>query len=171
MAIGAVACSQRVTPEEEYAEEERGRAVLPAERTPPALGGTGRERPGRVMPGAAEPGGEVAPEGSAEAIRGVVELAGGVDSDEGTVYLFVRPAGATAGAPLAVQRHPAASLPLEFAIGPADAMMAGTSFPDRVTVEARLDRDGDAMTTDPGDPAAHSDPVRPGTTGLSLVLE
>lgn len=162
------ACSQRVTPEEEYAEGDRGRSVLPAERTPAALGGAGRERPGRVMGGTTpETGAESASE---EDVRGSVALAEGRGAGSGVLYLIVRRVDGAGGPPLAVQRHPVSAMPLEFAIGPEDAMIAGTRFPPRVRVVARLDRDGDPGTKSPGDLEATSDPVEPGASGVDLVL-
>ena len=78
-------------------------------------------------------------------------------------------AGATGGPPLAVQRIPSPSFPMSFAIGPADAMMAGGPFPERVTVEARLDADGNAMTEGPSDVSARAE-VAPGANGVELTL-
>lgn len=150
------ACSQRVVSEEEYARQERERPLLTPAEAPP------RPREAGL---------------AGQEIRGVVEgsldagMAGdGIAGDSAVLYLFVRPAGATAGPPLAAQRLPAGPFPVHFAIGPGDAMIAGTSFPERVTVEARLDRDGDPLTTGPGDWTARSGPVEPGAEGVRLEL-
>lgn len=159
-----VACSQRVEPEEEYVEGESGRPVLPAEMTPPSLsGGQGRAAMTRTIPD----------EPSPQAIRGRVEwpgAGGGTVTSDAVLFLYVRAAGATGGPPLAAQRHPAGALPLEFAIGPESAIMAGTDFPEQVTVEARLDQDGNAMTSEVGDWEARSDAVAPGAEGVVLTL-
>jgi hypothetical protein len=85
------------------------------------------------------------------------------------LFLFVRAAGAAGGPPLAVQRIPSPSFPLAFAIGPQDAMMDAGPFPERVTIEARLDSDGNAMTEEPGDLSARGE-VAPGATSLRLAL-
>ncbi|HUP00390.1 MAG TPA: hypothetical protein VM737_02590 [Gemmatimonadota bacterium] len=147
-AAGLAACSQRVTPEDEYSRQESGRPLLsPAEAPSPG------------------------PIDRAE-VRGTI----GAPPDAGqpeppaVLFLVVRRAGATGGPPLAAQRLPAGPFPVAFAIGPADAMLAGTEFPERVTVEARLDRDGDPLTSDPGDWTAGSGPVAPGTEGVRLEL-
>lgn len=156
------ACSQRVTPEEEYDEGARERPLLPAGRVPdPLAGGAGRAGMTQTIP----------EEAVGQTIRGTLRAAPDAAGPPGAVlYLFVRAADVTGGPPLAVQRLPAGSLPLEFAIGPGDAMMPGTTFPDRVVVEARLDEDGDAMTTGPGDLTARSEPVQPGAEGVALEL-
>ncbi|HUP20738.1 MAG TPA: hypothetical protein VM778_12420 [Gemmatimonadota bacterium] len=161
-ALVAISCSQRVEPEESYVEGESGRPVLPAGMTPPALsGGQGRAAMTRTIPDEPSPG----------ALRGRIEgPADGAASPDAVLFLFVRAAGASGGPPLAVQRHPSDALPLEFAIGPESAMIAGTTFPELVTVEARLDQDGNAMTEGPDDRVARSEPVAPGTGGIVLPL-
>ncbi|HYO46762.1 MAG TPA: hypothetical protein VEY33_08755 [Gemmatimonadota bacterium] len=158
----AVACSQRVTPEEEFARQDRERPIVSAEGAslPPVAGAPAP----RGMSGAAP---TAAPEDAAQTIRGTIEAPAGASG--GVLFLFVRAAGATGGPPLAVQRIPSPSFPREFSIGPQDAMMAGGPFPDRVSVEARLDQDGNAMTEGPGDLSASSE-TAPGSTGITLTL-
>lgn len=151
------ACSQRVTTEDEFARQERERPLVPAEsvsRPPIAVGG---ESAAPVE----------APDDAAQTIRGTIDAPTGATG--GVLFLFVRPAGATGGPPLAVQRFPSPSFPLDFDIGPRDAMVAGGPFPDRVTVEARLDQDGNAMTEERGDLSARSE-TAPGATGVALTL-
>lgn len=154
------ACSQRVSTEEEFAREERARPILPAEgaRLPVVAGA-----PARGMDAAAPVSGEDA----AQTIRGTIE--GPAAPAEGVLFLFVRAAGVTGGPPLAVQRFPSPSFPRDFAIGPQDAMIAGGPFPDRVSVEARLDLDGNAMTEGPGDLSARAE-IEPGASGVTLTL-
>jgi hypothetical protein len=106
-------------------------------------------------------------------IRGTIEWPEADDavlSSGPILYLFVRPAGSEAGPPLAVQRIPPTSFPMPFAIGPQDAMSAAADFPEQVTVEARLDRDGDAMSRGPDDWTARSQPITPGSRGVVLTL-
>lgn len=86
-------------------------------------------------------------------IRGTIEidpkLAAGA---EGTVYVVLRPAGVPPmGPPVAVKRYTAPSFPLAFEVGPGDVMMAGSPFIGPFDVYVRLDRDGNAMTKQPGD--------------------
>lgn len=155
-----IACSQRVTPEEEYALQEPERPLVP-ESTIEAL----RERAAAQQ----------APPATIEAQRltGTLNWAPGDDDPPGSsavLFLFVRPAGAQGGPPLAVRRMSVGELPSDFEISPADAMIAGTEFPASVIVEARVDLDGNAMTDQPGDWTAQSESVAPGTTGIVLEL-
>jgi hypothetical protein len=152
-------CSQRVTPEEEFAQQERERPLVqmePGVATAPALPATG--------PAAAPAAG---PEDAEQTIRGTIEAPAGTAG--GVLFLFVRAADATGGPPLAVQRIPSPSFPLAFAIGPQDAMMDGDPFPERVTIEARLDGDGNAMTEGAGDLSARAE-TAPGATNIGLAL-
>ncbi|MBW3660767.1 MAG: hypothetical protein KY397_03940 [Gemmatimonadetes bacterium] len=158
----AAGCSQRVTPEEEYSEADRERPLVDPSRLPP---GMADGRGGAPPPSLAEP--------AADAIRGTISLPEGVEpagSEGGALFLFVRAADAAGGPPLAVQRHAASAPPLVYAIGSESRMLGDGSLPDRVVVEARLDADGDAMTTDPGDWTARSEPVAPGADGVDLLL-
>ncbi len=160
------ACSQRVTPEEEYADQPRERPLLPAGEAPvmPAPGGATPMMPG----GRPAAGGAAA---SGPGVDVTIELArGGAPPASGAIlFVFVRPEGVTSGPPLAVRRVERPDFPMSFEIGPADAMMPGTVFPDRVQVQARLDQDGVVTTTAPGDWSARSDPVAPGGEA-TLVL-
>jgi hypothetical protein len=147
----AIACSQRVTPEEGYAARERERPLIPASEIPASA---------------------TESTGSADAAAIRVQIDGPVDFDRPApdvvglpaevLFVFVRPVGATEGPPLAVRRIEGPSFPLSLSIGPSDAMIPGTTFPDRVVIHARIDIDGIATTTSPSDWAAASEPVAPG---------
>lgn len=152
LGLALVACSQRTAPEDALSAEERA-------------------RPRPVTAAAPEPEG-VPRDPRAQTIRGTIVRAVGAPAPAGAaLFVLVRPAGVESGPPLAVQRLAPDSFPLAFAIGPADAMLPGTTFPARVTVEARLDADGDAGTTGPGDARGRADGVAPGAAGVTLVLE
>ena len=154
----AAACSQRVTTEEEFAREERERPLVAVPMGAPA----GSAAPQGAPMSAPEPSAD-----PAQTIAGTIDAPTGAGG--GVLFLFVRPAGATGGPPLAVQRIPSPTFPLAFAIGPQDAMVASGAFPERVTLEARLDGDGNAMTEEPGDLSARSE-TAPGASGVTLVL-
>ena len=149
----AMACSQRVTPEEEFAERERERPLL--SEGSPELGG----------PPVA---GDAAPAAEGPTFPVVVESSDA--GANGVLFVIVRPPGVTTGPPLAVRRVPAPEFPVELAIGPGDAMIPGTAFPDRVAIAARLDMDGDASTTGPDDLEAAGEATAAGST-TRLVLE
>jgi cytochrome c-type biogenesis protein CcmH len=87
------------------------------------------------------------------------------------LFVIARPQGATGGPPLAVLRIPDPGFPLDFQIGPGDVMIPSMRFEGPITLTARLDSDGNAMTRGESDLA--SDEVaalEPGATGVTLVL-
>jgi cytochrome c-type biogenesis protein CcmH len=129
--------------------------------------------PEQAASGGEEPSAAEAPRAAAAGaggVAGTLELAEGQAAPPGAiVFITVRPAGVTSGPPVAVKRLPAASFPITFDVGPGDSMM-GQSLPDRLRVDARVDRDGDPLTRDPADPTASADDVRRGAAGLRLIL-
>lgn len=157
--LAIVACSQRVTPEDEFAREARDRPLVSETGLPPSLTVTGAQTPSASTAG--------------DELRGDIVLPSdvGTVADDGVLFLFIRRAEGEGGPPLAVQRHQRVRFPFAFAIGRQDAMLDGVEFPDQVRVVARLDRDGDAMTEGSSDWRAASEPVALGSQGLELVLE
>ena len=73
------------------------------------------------------------------------------------------------GHPLLAKRLDVQRFPVTFVLGPEDAMMGGT-LPSRVSLEARIDRDGDAATREPGAPVASLSGVALGTNDVVLRL-
>jgi cytochrome c-type biogenesis protein CcmH len=71
-------------------------------------------------------------------------------ADGDVIYLVARSADQP-GPPLAVKRMTATKFPMAFELDGRDAMMAGTKMSGKVTITARVDKDGDAMTKNPGD--------------------
>lgn len=103
-------------------------------------------------------------------IRGTMELDPSLAASvlpNAFVFVFVKDESG-APMPIAAKRLPA-RFPLEFTIGPGDAL-AGKTIPEHARVEARLDTDGNATTRTPTDPVAHAEHVAAGTTGLRLTL-
>jgi len=149
-ALTLTACSQRAMPEDEYVDGASGRTriAVPVETVPTA-------------PSADADG---------STIRGTITWQGDDPVGAGVVFLFVRADGAEGGPPLAAQRMPVGGFPMAFAIGTADVMIPGTTFPERVTVEVRVDGDGNASTTGSGDRSARSAGIPPGTTDVTLTL-
>jgi len=70
---------------------------------------------------------------------------------EGDVIYLVARSADQPGPPLAVKRLVAGKFPMAFELDGRDAMMAGTKLGGKVTLSARVDKDGDAMTKNPGD--------------------
>jgi hypothetical protein len=122
-------------------------------------GMTGALPPGHpaIEPAAEPPGGPTTPGNlpfdPKSAISGTIVAADKVRTHVAlgdTLYLVARSAD-TPGPPLAVKRLTVGKLPMSFQLDGRDAMMAGTKMAGRVTVSARVDKDGDAMTKNPGD--------------------
>jgi hypothetical protein len=113
------------------------------------------------------------PWADAEPIRGVVTVADELADrvPEGAV-LFLMVRVGPKGSLLAVQRIAAPSLPMRFAIGPADRMGQRVPFAGEFQLSARLDTDGDASSRNPGDlqgraPGTHA----PGASGVTILLD
>ncbi|MEO6950814.1 MAG: hypothetical protein ABI321_03295 [Polyangia bacterium] len=90
-----------------------------------------------------------------------------------TMFIVVRGA-ATAGAPgpvLAVRRLEAAAFPMPFQIDSRDAMVAGTAMHAPVTLTVRVDKDGDAMSKNPGDVVGTSTIKALPAPSVQLVLD
>ena len=115
-----------------------------------------------------------ATEASATRVSGVIEvaaeLAASVPSGA-TLYLIVRVAGRTTGAPLAVQQMPVPPFPYRFEITERDAMIDGTPLIGEMSVTARIDQDGDAFTVTPGDLSGQTSPVVAGDSDIVVTLE
>ena len=80
------------------------------------------------------------------------------------VFLSVRPVdkatGAILGQTLAVERIDVRTLPVDFYLSGANSMVAGTQFSGDVEVYARVDRDGEASSVEPGDIEGRDDSCR-----------
>jgi cytochrome c-type biogenesis protein CcmH len=108
-----------------------------------------------------------------EPIRGTIslapELAGRVPA--GAILFLIARRGES-GPPLAVQRVPDPKLPLEFSIGPEDRMIQQMPFAGPLTISARLDADGNAMTRLPGDlQGVAPGTYEPGASGIAIVID
>ena len=109
-------------------------------------------------------------------IEGTVRLDPGRAAPAGgraTLYIVARSAGAGGGPPLAVKRIAGPKFPVSFSLGPGDVMMPGTAFEGPLELSARLDRDGDPLTREPGEPAGVYDgnPVTPGARNVTITLK
>jgi len=88
-----------------------------------------------------------------DGIRGIIEVDPALIEGRRFSHIFViaRAAGASAGPPVAALKLPPGPFPLHFEIGPDDMMFKGRPFPETLSLSARLDQDGNAMTKAPGD--------------------
>jgi cytochrome c-type biogenesis protein CcmH len=137
----------------------------------------GAERVGRAEPGLPEaPGGRGAMPLAAESgepIRGTVRIVPELVSRIPTgAVLFLIARNTQGGPPLAVKRIPSPSFPLEFEIGPDDRMIQAMPFAGSISLTARIDADGNAMSRTPGDLlGAVATPLDPGATGVEVVID
>lgn len=86
------------------------------------------------------------------------------------IYLVARSADQP-GPPLAVKRLTVTSWPIPFSLDSRDAMMEGTKIAGKVIVTGRVDKDGDAMTKEPGDVTGATRPVEPPADKVVLTLD
>jgi len=112
--------------------------------------------------------------GAQSAIAGRVELAPALASrvtPGDTLFVYAR-ASTGPRMPLAIVRRTAADLPLEFRLDDSMGMGGGPrlSSAAAVIIEARISRSGQA-TPQPGDLTGHSGEVRPGTSGVRVVID
>ena len=110
----------------------------------------------------------------AKTVSGVVQLSGalaGKAAPEDNVFVFARAAEGPR-MPLAVLRRQVKDLPLTFKLDDSMAMTPGlelSSFP-RVVVGARISKSG-RPTSSPGDLEGVSQPVVPGATGITVLID
>lgn len=87
-----------------------------------------------------------------------------------TLFLSARAAGVTGGPPTWVRRIPVTSFPVEFSLGPNDAMMQGGPPPAEVVITARIDKDGNPTTKSAEDLEGKTAAIAPGTKGVTITL-
>jgi len=137
----------------------------------------GAERAERAQPGLpaapeAARGPEVAAESGAP-IHGTIQLAKNLEGQvvPGSV-LFLIARRQEGGPPLAVKRIPSPRFPLDFELGPDDRMIQALPFAGPLSLSARVDSDGNAMSRTPGDLQGEAaGPFEPGANGIVLVID
>jgi hypothetical protein len=137
-----------------------------------AMGGAA----GGTTPGfeGATPGGDFDPK---TIVAGVIKLDGKVKdkvADGDTIFVVARryEEGATGpGTPLAVKKLTAGKWPLEFSLDSRDAMLVGTKLAGKVVVTVRVDKDGDAISKNPGDVIGQSKPIEPPQKNVVVALD
>jgi len=104
-------------------------------------------------------------------LSGIIELdPAAATKVSGKVIVFViARAGTGKGHPVFAKRLDVTSFPAAFSLSAADSMM-GQAPPDTVSLEARIDLDGDAMTKEPGAPSAKNEAVAIGSHDVKLTL-
>ena len=124
------------------------------------------------MGGMGGAGGQAA--GSGGSIRGQIQLAPELADKvpaNGVLFVYARRPGMDKGPPLASLKLELGTFPIPFELSEANVMMKGSPFSGSVSLSARLDSDGNAMTKLPGDlVGAMPQPVEIGSTDVALLL-
>jgi hypothetical protein len=127
-----------------------------------------------ALPPSRAEGSAVAGAGGAAPIEGRIELPSELAStrpDSAVLFVIARPQGVKGGPPLAVLRIPDPDFPVEFSIGPANVMIPSMRFEGSISLSARLDADGNAMTRGSDDISSLvEEPLAPGSKGVNLFL-
>jgi hypothetical protein len=181
----AAACDRNIEPfrpGEESSPPDLGRIFPgpPADKPDPGAtnlqtdpAGAGRVARQALPPSRAEAGRPVAVV-VALPIEGQVEIAPNLVSARpagGVLFVIARPEGTPGGPPLAVLRIVGPSFPVSFRIGPDDVMIPSMQFAGSISLSARLDADGNALTRGASDlSGVATEALAPGATGVRLVL-
>ena len=117
-----------------------------------------------------------APEQAAAAtIQGVIDIdpKSKAGADPQSVLFIIAKTTTGAGPPLAVKKIPGPKFPLTYSVGPEDVMMPGSVFSGKLFISARLDKDGNIATKQPGDLAGEykKNPVDAGAKKIDFTLE
>ena len=122
----------------------------------------------------AEPAASVKPIGQSLAISGTVSIApslAGKGSATDTLFVFARE---TSGPPMpvAIMRATKKDLPFTFRLDDSNSMMPSRTLSSvaMVIIVARLSKSGQAMPQS-GDLEGMSQPVKPGTDGVTIVID
>jgi cytochrome c-type biogenesis protein CcmH len=100
------------------------------------------------------------------------KLKGNVDS-QAALFIIARPSDTAKGPPLAVKKIDRPVFPLSYSLGAENVMMQGMPFTGSVTITARLDKDGNPTTRQPGDLTGDykKNPVAVGSKSIDIVLD
>ena len=181
LCLVALGCDRNIEPHQP-GEEPRQPDLARIFPGPPGGAGSAEiqgENEGATPRGAVPPARAAAPPvaraaGGSAPIQGEIDLAPEltpVRPAGGVLFVIARPQGATGGPPLAVLRIPSPEFPLAFTIGPENVMIPSMQFAGAISISARLDADGNAMTRGAGDiSSATAEGLSPGAEGVRLVL-
>jgi len=136
---------------------------------------SGMAGPGGAMNGPPTGAAPVGGTDAGQSIAGTLSLAPGLQaasSATAVIFVIARPEGMDKGPPIATARYPVGSFPIAFRLGSENVMMQGTPFQGKVSLSARLDSDGNAMTRGAGDIAGTVPaPVEVGRQDVQIVLD
>jgi cytochrome c-type biogenesis protein CcmH len=122
----------------------------------------------------AEPAASVKPIGQSLAISGTVSIApslAGKGSATDTLFVFARETNGPP-MPVAIMRATKKDLPFTFRLDDSNSMMPSRTLSSvaMVVIVARLSKSGQAMPQS-GDLEGMSQPVKPGTDGVTIVID
>jgi hypothetical protein len=108
--------------------------------------------------------------------QGVISIAPELKSKfdaKAVLFVIARAANSTAGPPLAVKRIDRPVFPVTFSLSAEDVMISGMQLAGRITISARLDKDGNPMTREPGDLLGEyrNNPVEIGSQKVDIVID
>src|SRR4029077_3589616 len=87
-----------------------------------------------------------------------------------TIFVIARKAAA--GPPLAVVKMTPSAFPISYSLSQQNVMMPGMSFDGDVDITVRIDKDGDAMTKNPGDLFGKTQkPVTVGANNADVTID
>jgi cytochrome c-type biogenesis protein CcmH len=109
-------------------------------------------------------------------VRGVISIDPKLKTQvDGPAVLFIiaRSASSSGGPPLAVRRIDQPKFPVSYSLGPENVMIPGTTFSGKVSIVARLDKDGNPTTREPGNLTGEykKNPVEVGAEKIDIVLD
>lgn len=89
------------------------------------------------------------------------------------LFIIARSANSTRRPPLAVRRVEAPVFPLSYSLGPENVMVPGVPFSGKVVISARLDKDGNPMTREPGNLTGEykKNPVEIGSKEVDILID
>jgi cytochrome c-type biogenesis protein CcmH len=89
------------------------------------------------------------------------------------LFVVARSADSPSGPPLAVKRIQRPVFPVSYALRQENVMIAGATLGGKVNVSARLDRDGNPATREPGDLAGQyeKNPIEVGSKKVDIIID
>ncbi|MGH7795245.1 MAG: cytochrome c-type biogenesis protein CcmH, partial [Candidatus Binatia bacterium] len=89
------------------------------------------------------------------------------------LFIIARPAGTTAGPPLAVKKFDRPTFPLDYTLSQDNVMMQGTRFSGKITISVRLDKDANPVTRGAGDLTGDykKNAVEVGAKNVDIVID
>ena len=134
--------------------------------------------------------GELAERGSGQKERAKKAIAGGTQAQiqgivsvdpklktkiDGQAVLFIiaRSPDSGGGPPLAVKKVERPVFPVSYSLGPENVMIPGVPFSGKVIISARLDKDGNPLTREPGNLIGEykKNPVEIGSQKVDIVID